>query len=229
MNPPGDADTDGSPSNCTAFFISTVHDLSLNETHAPRSPPPHTSHFLYPSPSFPSFPAPLSSLPVQLSLSSHFSVPLLSFSVQLALFFIPLYLCFYPCLCVCLCVSLCCCCCCSEHTPQSPFPHWFSLQCRCAPGQWWPGWETTEVTLRLGDGSLDVTDSQSYSDEPSTAYLQGRQRGEREKMENKGNKKMQQHFADNCYNLSTWINSIRLSFTEPHIYFNKWLGVTTIN
>lgn len=39
MNPPGDADTDGSPSNCTAFFISTAHDLSLYETHAPRSPP----------------------------------------------------------------------------------------------------------------------------------------------------------------------------------------------
>lgn len=45
MNPPGDADTDGSPSNCTAFFISTVHDLSLYETHAPRSPPPHTRDF----------------------------------------------------------------------------------------------------------------------------------------------------------------------------------------
>lgn len=39
MNPPGDADTDGSPSNCTAFFISTVHDLSLYETHATCSPP----------------------------------------------------------------------------------------------------------------------------------------------------------------------------------------------
>lgn len=33
------------------------------------------------------------------------------------------------------------------------------------------------MTLRLGDGSLVVTDTQSYSDEPSTAYLQGRQRG----------------------------------------------------
>lgn len=76
MNPPGDADTDGSPSNCTAFFISTVHDLSLYETHAPRPPPPppHTRDSLF-SPHLPPFPAPLSSLPVQLSLSFHFSVP----------------------------------------------------------------------------------------------------------------------------------------------------------
>lgn len=34
------------------------------------------------------------------------------------------------------------------------------------------------MTLRLGDGSLVVTDTQSYSDKPSTAYLD---RGVREK------------------------------------------------
>lgn len=33
------------------------------------------------------------------------------------------------------------------------------------------------MTLRLGDGSLVVTDTQCYSDEPSTAYLQDAQRG----------------------------------------------------
>lgn len=48
MNPPGDTDTDGSPSNCNAFFISTVHDLSLYETRAPRSPP-HSRDSLFPS------------------------------------------------------------------------------------------------------------------------------------------------------------------------------------
>ena len=70
MNPPGEADTDGSPSNCTPFFISAVHDLSLYETHAPPSPPPHTRDSLFPiSRSL----APLSSLPVQLSkFSCHF-------------------------------------------------------------------------------------------------------------------------------------------------------------
>lgn len=35
MNPPGDTDADGSPSNCCAFFISAVHDLSLHENHTP--------------------------------------------------------------------------------------------------------------------------------------------------------------------------------------------------
>lgn len=54
------------------------------------------------------------------------------------------------------------------------------------------------MTLRLGDGSLVVTDTQSYSDEPSTAYLQRRQRawgtgrGENEeKITRRGNKILQ--------------------------------------
>lgn len=51
MNPPGDTDTDGSPSNCTSFFISAVHDLSLYETHAHQSAPPHTTKSIFPSPS----------------------------------------------------------------------------------------------------------------------------------------------------------------------------------
>lgn len=37
MNPPRDTDADGSPSNCCAFFISAVHDLSLHENHTPGS------------------------------------------------------------------------------------------------------------------------------------------------------------------------------------------------
>lgn len=103
MNPPGDADTDGSPSNCTAFFISAVHDLSLYETHAPRSLPSHARDSLFP---ISLFPAPLSSLPVQLSLSFHFSVPFFLILHSCPPFFIPLCLCFYPCLCVCLSAAL---------------------------------------------------------------------------------------------------------------------------
>lgn len=116
MNPPGDADTDGSPSNCTAFFISTVHDLSLNETHAPRSPPPHTSHFLFPSPSV-SCSTFISPCPT-VTFFLLFNPPPFFFctagppSLFLSIFAAILVF-------VSVCVSLCCC---SEHTPQSPFP-----------------------------------------------------------------------------------------------------------
>lgn len=37
MNPPRDADAGGSPSNCCAFFISAVRDLSLHEIHTASS------------------------------------------------------------------------------------------------------------------------------------------------------------------------------------------------
>lgn len=51
MNSPRDTDADGSPSNCCAFFISAVHDLSLDENHTPSSAAqqkfiiPHLQHF----------------------------------------------------------------------------------------------------------------------------------------------------------------------------------------
>lgn len=106
MNPPGDADTDGSPSNCTAFFISAVHDLSLYETHAPRSTPPHTRDSLFPYPSI-SCNAFISPCPTVIFFP--FYSPLLSYLVQLSPLFVPLYLCFYPCLDICLSVSLFCC------------------------------------------------------------------------------------------------------------------------
>lgn len=82
MNPPGDADTDGSPSNCTAFFIITVHDLSLYETHSLRSPPHgdslpfSSSTFIYSCPTvtiFTFFTPPPHTHSVQLTLSSFFS------------------------------------------------------------------------------------------------------------------------------------------------------------
>lgn len=41
MNPPRGADADGSPSNCCAFFISVVRDLSLHQIHTAGSAPSH--------------------------------------------------------------------------------------------------------------------------------------------------------------------------------------------
>lgn len=77
------------------------------------------------------------------------------------------------------------------------------------------------MTLRLGDGSLVVTDTQSYSDEPSTAYSQGRQRDARGRNKCGNNKKRQQDFVDSCYYLSIWMCSVILGFTIPHSYLNK--------
>ena len=101
MKPPGDTDTDGSSSNCTAFFISTVHDLSLYETHAPRSPPPYTRDSFFSSPSI-SCNAFISLRPTESPLS--FCRPSSFLFCTLAH---PLYLCFCPPLCVCLSFCLC--------------------------------------------------------------------------------------------------------------------------
>lgn len=162
MNPPGDADTDGSLSNCTAFFISSAYDLSRYETHTPRSPPtPHNrdslfpclsvscTAFIFPCPTVPFFPF---CSPPPFSFSRFVSTPPPPLYSSLSLF-----LSLSLRLSVCLCLSA------AALNPAPspcPFPCWFSVQSRCAPGQQWPGWETTEVTLRLGDGSLVVTDTE---------------------------------------------------------------------
>lgn len=107
MKPPGDADTDGSSSNCAAFFISTVHDLSLHETHAFSSPPPHTRDSLFPASQFL---APLSSISVQMWLCLYFiffSSPKIFLIEQYScppFFFSLCYLCFCPLLFVCMCL-----------------------------------------------------------------------------------------------------------------------------
>lgn len=169
MKPPGDTDIDGSSSNCAAFFISTVHDLSLHETHALSSLPPHTRHSR--SPLYVSCPAFISSSPnvtlypfsslicsIEQCIVHHFYF---YFFYSLVSLILPSSLCL-P-----MSDAL------NPHPLLFPFPSWFSLQCRCAPGQQWPGWETTEVTLRLGDGSRVVTDTQNHSEQPLTEYLQG--------------------------------------------------------
>lgn len=97
------------------FFISTVHDLSRNETHAPRSPPPYTSHFLFPSPSV-SCSAFFSPCPT-VTFFPLFSPPPFFFCTVGPLLYSSLSLLLSLSLCLAVCVSLCCC---SEHPPNLP-------------------------------------------------------------------------------------------------------------
>lgn len=111
----------GSPSNCTSFFIFAVHDLSLYETHTPRSPPAHNRD--PPPPPSPMSLCIMHCFHLCLSLFFHFVGPLFSPSVQLSPLFISLCQYFYLFLCICLsiswsvCVSFCCC----------PLPIYFPL------------------------------------------------------------------------------------------------------
>lgn len=156
MNPPRDADAGGSPSNCCAFFISAVRDLFLHEIHTASS-----AHTIQQKLIFPTSPT-LSSLPVQLSLSSPPSSPHCNSSLLLRLYFDP---------CVCISLLL------FWSPPPNLFP-WLVLSlvqmCPWSAVAW------------LGDNRSDfetggmaalLSLTQSYSDEPSTA--KGRQRKEK--------------------------------------------------
>lgn len=158
------------------LFSSAQHTTSpgMKPTH-PVHHQHHTTEILFSHVSL--FPTPLSSSPVQRSLSFHFAAPLFS----------PLCLCFYPCLCVCLsvCVSL-------LLLWIPPPPHVPSLAGSlfradvplvssglAGRQQKWL-WDWGMAAL------LSLT--QSYSDEPSIA--KGRQRSERERKKIKrGNNK----------------------------------------
>lgn len=131
MNPPWETQTLMAHRLIAVLFSSLRYATSLHVKHTPGSaaPPkvtiPHLERFhLSLSECFFSAPSP-PSLP-QLLMHHLFFHP--STSIALLLIWIP------------------------PPPPHSSFRFhgWFCLSCRWAPGQQWPGWETTEVTLGLG-------------------------------------------------------------------------------
>lgn len=152
MNPPRDADADGSPSNCCAFFISVVHDLSLHQILTASSTPSHNRNsFLL-----------LSSPPVQLSLASSPVLPPCH-----GFLLLPLYFYFVS-------ASLCSR---SHHPPPNLFP-WLVLSlvqmCPWSAVAWLGD---NRSDFETGGMAALLSLTQSYSDEPSTA--KGRQRKEK--------------------------------------------------
>lgn len=151
MNPPRDADADGSPSNCCAFFISVVRDLSLHQILTAGSVPSHNRNSSQT----------LSSPPVQPSLASSPVLPPCHSSLLL-----PLYFYF-------LCLHL--------YAPAPPPPSllpWLVLSlvqmCPWSAVAWLGD---NRSDFETGGMAALLSLTQSYSDEPSTA--KGRQRKEK--------------------------------------------------
>lgn len=156
MNPSRDADAHGPPSNCSAFFISVVHDLSLHQILTPSSAASHNRDSFFPTSLM------LSSLLVQPSLSS--LCPLCHSSLLLLLYFHS---------CVCISVLL------FWTPPLLPilFPWMVLSLVQMCP--WsavaWLGDNRSDFETGGMAALLSLT--QSDSDEPSTA--KGRQREEK--------------------------------------------------
>lgn len=151
MNPPRDTDADGSPSNCCAFFISAVHDLSLcmKTTHPVRQ---HNRSSLVHI-----FKAFISPVQVFLSSPSPPSVPQLY-----------MHRLFSP---ICMFASLCSC----SESPLILFPWLVVSLVQMSP--WsavaWLGDNRSDFESGGMAALLPLT--QSYTDEPSTAKVRQRE------------------------------------------------------